>query len=69
MINKFYHYCPIKGKAPQRLKFTLKKNIDINYKIIIDVIYLNKKPILHIVDTTTTFQTGRFLNNISAKKT
>lgn len=69
IINKFCHYCQIKSGAPQRFKFTLKKDINFNYEIIVDVIYLNKKPVLYAVDTVTTFQTGRFLNNISAKKT
>lgn len=55
MITKFCHYYPIKGKALQYFKFTLKKNIDFNYEIIIDIMYLNGKPVLHAVDTATTF--------------
>ena len=34
-----------------------------------DIIYLDKKPVLYAVDAATTFQVGRFLNNISVKKT
>ena len=69
MINKFCHYYQIKGKALRRFKFTLKKDVDFNYEIIVDIMYLDKKPVLHAVDATTAFQTGRFLNNMSAKKT
>ena len=54
MINKFCHYCQIKGKAAQHFKFTLKKNVDFNYKIIIDIIYLNEKPILHAICNVVT---------------
>ena len=69
IINKFYHYYQIKGKAPQCFKFTLKKDVEFNYEIIVNVIYLDGKPILHIIDVATAFQAGRFLNNMSAKKT
>ena len=69
MINKFCHYYQIKSKAPRRFKLTLKKDIDFNYKIMVNVIYLDRKPIFHVVDAATAFQTGRFLNNMSAKKT
>ena len=56
IINKFWHYYQIKSKAPQYYKFTLKKDIDFNYKIIIDIIYLDGKPVLHTVDIATDFQ-------------
>ena len=69
MINKFCHYCQIKGEAPRRFKFILKKDIDFNYEIIVDIIYLDKKSVLHTVDATTTFQADRFLNNMSTKET
>ena len=55
MINKFYYYCQIKGKATWHFKFTLKKDIDFNYKIIVDIMYLNGKPVLNAVDAATTF--------------
>lgn len=68
MIKKFCYYYQIKDKASRYLKFTLKKNVDFNNKIIIDSIYLDKKPILYFIDLNITFQLSRFLNNISAKK-
>ena len=55
MINKFYHYYQIKIEAPQRFKFTLKKDINFKYEIIVNVMYLNKKPVLHIVDAAIAF--------------
>ena len=69
MINKFCHYCQIKGKSSRRFKFTLKKDVDFNYEIIVDVMYLDGKLVFHVVDVATAFQAGRFLNNMSAKDT
>lgn len=37
--------------------------------MIVDIIYLDKKLILYIIDVTTTFQIRRFLNNMSTKET
>lgn len=68
IINKLYYYFSIKNKSFWYLKFTLMKNIDFNYTINIDIIYLNENPIFHIVNTTIVFQIKQFLNNILAKK-
>ena len=69
MINKFCHYCQIKGKTSRRFKFTLKKDINFNYEINVDVIYLDRKPVFHAVDAATAFQAGQFLNSMLAKDT
>ena len=69
MTNKFCHYCQIENKIPEQFKFILKKDVDFNYKIIIDIMYLDKNIVFHVVDAAITFQKGQFLNNISAKKT
>lgn len=67
MMIKFYHYYQIQGKAPWQFNFTLKKDVNFNYKIIVDIIYLDKKPVFHLINIVTTFQTGQYFNNISAK--
>ena len=36
----------------------LKKDVDFYYKIIINVIYLNRKLIFYTIDVTTAFQVG-----------
>ena len=69
MINKFCHYCQIKGDAPKRFKFTLKDDVDFNYELIIDIFYLDGKPVLHAVDAATSYQAGKFLKSMSAKDT
>ena len=55
------------GKAPGRFKFNLKDDYNFNFEVIINVIYLNGKPVLQIVDTATSFQAARFLKDMSAK--
>jgi hypothetical protein len=34
------------GKSPERFKFTLKDDYNFNFEVIIDVMYLNGKPVL-----------------------
>jgi hypothetical protein len=53
-------------KSLGRFKFTLKDDYEFNYSVIIDVIYLNGKPVLQVVDSTTVFGAARFLKDILA---
>lgn len=68
-ITKFYYHCQMHGTTPRRFKFALKDDREFNYEIFIDIIYLNKKPMLHIVDSSTAFHGARFLASLSAKDT
>ena len=54
-------------KLPNRFKFILKDNYKFNYTVIINIIYLNSKLVLQIVDFLILFQTAKFLKDISAK--
>ena len=56
-------------KAPGRFKFTLRDDYNFNYEIIVDVMYLDNKPVLHVVDTAIVFQVAYFLKDLSAKCT
>lgn len=49
--------------------FTLNKDIDFGYKIIINIVYLNRKPLHDVGDAAIVFEIGQFFNNILAKKT
>lgn len=69
IINKICHFCQKKGKTPQRFKFALKENIDFNYEVIINVVYLDGRPIFHTIDASILYQAARFLTDMSAKKT
>jgi hypothetical protein len=66
-LTKFCHYCQKYGKSPGRFRFTLKNNINFNYNVIVNVMYISGAPLLHIVDEGTRFQAGRWLQNVSAK--
>jgi len=54
-------------KSPSRFKFTLKDNYKFNYTVIINVIYLDGKPVLQVVDSLTLFQAAKFLKDIFTK--
>jgi hypothetical protein len=54
-------------KSPSRFKFTLKDNYKFNYIVIINVIYLDGKPVLQVVDSLILFQAAKFLKNMSVK--
>ncbi|KAF1360357.1 hypothetical protein EJ07DRAFT_165511 [Lizonia empirigonia] len=62
-------YNDITGKAPGRFQFTLRDDIDFNYRLIVDVMYINQRPVLHAVDEATAFQAARFLTNMKASTT
>jgi hypothetical protein len=57
------------GKSPGRFKFTLKDDYEFNYSVIIDILYLDRKPVLQVVDSTTAFTAARFLKDMSARTT
>ncbi|KIM93291.1 hypothetical protein OIDMADRAFT_138097 [Oidiodendron maius Zn] len=66
-LTKYCHQCQMNGKAPGRFKFTLKDDHEFNWSIIVDVVYIDDKPVLHVVDEATSFQAARFLPDMSAK--
>ena len=69
-ITKYCAYCQKHGRSPGRFKFTLRDNdICFNHTIIIDIMYIDGSPVLHVVDEATRFQAARWLNNISAQTT
>ena len=45
-FTKYCHQYQINGKAPGRFKFTLKNDYDFNFEFIIDIMYLDGKPVL-----------------------
>ncbi|KAI0992010.1 hypothetical protein K3495_g16176, partial [Podosphaera aphanis] len=54
------------GKSPGRFKFTLKDDCEFNYSIVIDIVYIDAKPALHVVDDATGFGAARFLTDMSS---
>ncbi|KAI9034762.1 uncharacterized protein KD926_005695 [Aspergillus affinis] len=66
-LTKFCHHCQMKGKSPGRFKFTLKENYEFNYSVIIDILYLEGKPVLQVIDAATSFGATRFLRDMFAR--
>ena len=61
------HQCQMNGKSPGRFKFSLKDDRNFNYEVIVDILYLDSKPVLQVVDEATSFQAARFLKDMRAK--
>ncbi|KAF1829651.1 hypothetical protein BDW02DRAFT_509477, partial [Decorospora gaudefroyi] len=68
-INKLCHQCQMHSKAPGRFKFTIQDDVDFNSQVIVDVVYIDQKPVLHAVDDATSFQAARFLTDMKATTT
>jgi hypothetical protein len=60
-LTNVCHQCQMNGARPTRFKFTLHEDTIFNYEVILDIFYLESKPVLHVVDATTTFTAARFL--------
>jgi len=68
-LTKYCEHCQRHGKSPGRFKFNLRDDVSFNQSIIVDIMYINGKPVLHVVDKGTRYQAGRWLRNITAKHT
>ena len=66
-LTKFCKQYQLHSKSPGRFKFTLKDDYNFNYSMIIDILYLDGKPVLQAVDEATAFNAARFLKDMSAK--
>ena len=66
-LTKYCEQCQKHGRSPGRFAFTLKDDLDFNYNVIIDIMFIGGKPVLHLVDEATHFQAGRWLKNVSAQ--
>ena len=70
-ITAYCEFCQKHSRSPGRFKFSLKDedNTYFNYALVVDVMYIEGDPVLHVVDQGTSFQAGRWLQSISAKHT
>ncbi|KAK6211233.1 hypothetical protein QIS74_10497 [Colletotrichum tabaci] len=69
-LTKVCQRCQLHAPAPSRFKFTLRDDCHFNFEVIIDVMYVEgNRPILHVVDTATSFNAARFLKDLSARHT
>lgn len=68
-LTKFCSFCQKYGRSPGRFKFTLRKDLDFNYSIFVDIMYINGSPVLHVINKATHYQAAHWLQSISAKCT
>jgi hypothetical protein len=70
VINRIIKYCsPCQrfGRSPGRFKFTIRDDVAFNHTVIVDVMYIDNLPVLHVVDEATHFQAARWLQNMSSE--
>jgi hypothetical protein len=69
-LTKFCEFCQRHSRSPSRFRFQIQdEDIAFNHAIVVDVMYIDGKPVLHVVDQATRFQAARWLPDISAKTT
>jgi hypothetical protein len=54
-LTKYCSFCQKYRRSPGRFKFTLRKDLDFNHLVYVDIIYINGSPILHIIDEATRY--------------
>ena len=63
-LIKYCEQCQKYGWSLGRFAFTFKDDFDFNYNVIVDIMYIEGKPILHLVDELIRFQAGQWLKNV-----
>jgi hypothetical protein len=58
-LIKFCSFCQKHEKSSEHFKFILKDDVNFNYSMIVDVMYIENSSILHVVDEATRFQAAR----------
>ena len=61
--------CQKHGAAPQRFRFSLLNNeeVDFNHTIFVDVMVIEGESVLHVVDLATRFSAARWLTSMTTK--
>ena len=57
-FTKYCEQCQKHGQSPGRFTLTLKDDLDFNYNVIIDIMYIGDKPVLDLVNEAIRFQAG-----------
>lgn len=68
-LTQYYSYCQKHGKLPGWFKFTLWDDVNFNFTIFIDIMYIDNSSILHVVDKAMQYQAVKYLQNVSSKHT
>ena len=64
---KYCEHCQKHGKSFDKFNFIIKNNVNFNYNIIINILYINNKSIFHIINDAIRFQIEQWLRKIFAK--
>jgi ketopantoate reductase len=54
-LTKYYNSYQKFGRSLKRFRFTLRDDLEFNYYIIIDIIYISGNPVLYIIDESIRF--------------
>jgi hypothetical protein len=71
-LIKYCHHCQIHEKSSNRFSFTLKDDLEFNFHVIVNILYLKvksdvNKSILHVMNETIRFQIDKLLKDIIAR--
>ena len=58
-LIKYCEHCQKHEKFFDKFNFIIKNNVDFNYNIIVNILYINNKSIFHIIDDVICFQIGQ----------
>lgn len=61
-------FCQIFAARPRRFKFTLRDDAQFKSTIYVDLFWIDKKTVLHVVDEATRYQAARWVPSVSAGK-
>ncbi|KHJ33787.1 hypothetical protein EV44_g3595 [Erysiphe necator] len=67
-LTKFCDSCQKYPKSPRRFKFNLKDDRNFNSCVYIDVLYIDEKQVLQVVDEATCVQAARWLKSMNAQE-
>ena len=54
-LTKYYSFYQKYGRSLGRFKFTLYKDLNFNYLVYVDIMYINGSPVLYIIDEVTRY--------------
>ncbi len=52
-LTRYCKHSQKHGRLPGRCSFTIKDDIEFNYNVVVDIQYIQGKPVLHRVDEAT----------------
>jgi hypothetical protein len=58
-LSKFCTFCQKHGKSSERFKLVLRDDVNFNFLIIMNIMYIENNLILHVVDETIRFQAAK----------